>query len=103
MNDAQIQAIAEKVLGATLGAFGFQRAEARSGIDHSDEPAVFVDAILAAGAPPIPGQVSMDARLALSDALLAAGEERFPYLRTRRLGDDDLPEEAAQDLARSHS
>lgn len=93
MNDAQIQVVAEKILRPALGAFGYERAEVRSGVDYSDEPAIYVDAVLSKGAPDLGPGVLMNAHHALSEALLAEGEERFPYLGTKRLDDDDRPEE----------
>lgn len=92
MKDAEIRDIADRILRAELGRFGYERAEVHSGFDHSDEPAIFVDAILSADAPPLPGNAIIDAHFALSQALLAGGEDRFPYLRTKRLG-DELPED----------
>jgi hypothetical protein len=94
MNDAQIQAVAEKILRPALGNYGYERAEVRSGNDFSDEPAIYVDAVLGKGAPDLGPGVLMNAHYALSEALLAEGEERFPYLGTKRLNDDDRPEEA---------
>lgn len=93
MNDAQIQAVADKILRPALGAFGYERAEVRSGFDYSDEPAIYVDAVLGKGSPDLGPGILMNAHYALSKALLAEGEERFPYLGTRRLDDDDRPEE----------
>lgn len=102
MNDADIQVVADRVLRAELGKFGYQRTEVRSGFDHSDDPAVYVDAVLGVGAPPFEATTLFEAHAALSRALLAEGEERFPYLRTRRLG-DDLPDDVVLRPFRSHS
>jgi len=85
MEAAQIQALADKVLRAELGRFGYQGAEVHSGFDHSEEPAVYIAAILGVNAPPLEGATLIDAHVALSRALLAAGEDRFPYLRTKRV------------------
>lgn len=103
MNDAQLQAIADRVLRPALGAFRYERAEVRTGRDYSDEPAVFVDAVLGKGAPELGSMTLIDAHFALSEALLAEGEERFPYLRTKRLDDDDRPEEVIRERLRGHS
>lgn len=93
MNDAQIQVVAEKILRPALGSFGYERAVVRSGVDYSDEPAIYADAVLGKGAPDLGPGVPMNAYHALSETLLAEGEGRFPYLGTRRLDDDDRPEE----------
>ena len=90
MNDSEIGLIADRVLRSAFKSYGFERAEVRSGRDNGDEPAVYVDAVLGEGAPALSGSVVIDAHVALSHELLARGEERFPYLRTRRLG-DELP------------
>jgi hypothetical protein len=103
MNDAQIQAIADRVLRDALGKFRYERAEIRSGLDYSDEPAVYVYAVLGEGAPQLEPKVLMNANVALSDALLAQGEDRFPYLETRRLDDDDRPEDDTTRSLRGHS
>jgi hypothetical protein len=102
MNDADIQAVADRILRKELGKFGYQRTEVRSGFDHSDEPAVYVDAVLGVGAPPLEATTFFDAHAALGRALLAEGEERFPYFRTRRLGDEQ-PEDVVPRPLRSHS
>lgn len=91
MNNAEIRDVAERVLHAELGKFGFERAEVHSGVDQDGDPAIFIDAILAPGTPPLPGNVVGDAHFALGQALLAKGEARFPYLYTKRPG-DELPE-----------
>jgi hypothetical protein len=103
MNDAEIQAIADHVLQDRLGRFGYQRAEVRSGLDYSNEPAVYIDAVLGEGAPSLEPNTLMDAHLALSNALLENGEDRFPYLQTKRLGDDDRPEDVVLKPFRGHS
>lgn len=100
MNDAQIEAVADRVLRAELGRFGYERTEVRSGFDHSDEPAVYVYAVLGMDAPPLEGDAFIKAHSALNRALLDAGEERFPYLRTKRLGDEP-PEDEDQDEPRA--
>lgn len=103
MNDTEIQAIADNVLRGRLGRFGFQRVEVRSGFDHSNEPAVYIDAVLGEGAPALEPDTLMDANVALSNALLEKGEDRFPYLYMKRLGDDDRPDDADQKPLRGHS
>jgi hypothetical protein len=107
MNDADIRLVADRVLRKELGKFGYQRTEVRTGFDHSDEPAVYVDAVLGVGAPPLEPTTFFDTHAALGRALLAEGEQRFPYFRTRRLGDelpeDEPPREAPPRPDRSHS
>jgi len=107
MNDADIQIVADRVLRRELGKFGYQRTEVRSGFDHSDEPAAYVDAVLGVDAPPLEPTTFFDAHAALGRALLAEGEERFPYFRMRRLGEelpeDEVSRESLPRADRSHS
>lgn len=103
MNDVEIRAIADRVLRSRLGRFGYQRAEVRTGLDYSNEPAVYIDAVLGEGSPSLEPNTLMDAHLALSTALLEEGEGRFPYLQTKRLGDDDRPEDVILKPLRGHS
>ena len=79
LSDEQILPIAEEVLRVELGSLGFDHAEARSGTDHEDEPAIYVKAVLKPGTPILGGKVSSRAHGALHDALIARGERRFPY------------------------
>ena len=66
------------MLRDALGKFRYERAEIRTGLDYSDEPAVYVYAVLGEGAPPLEPKALMNANLALSDALLAVGEDNSP-------------------------
>lgn len=103
MNDVEIKAIADRVLRSQLAQFRFEGVEVRSGLDYSNEPAIYIDAVLGEGAPSLEPNTLMDAHLALSNALLEKGEERFPYLQTKRLGDDDRPEDVILKPYRGHS
>jgi hypothetical protein len=102
MNDAQIQAVADKVLRDAFGAFGYERAEVRFGFDQDDEPAIYVEALLRADTPPPSSKILTDAHLALREALLAEGEIRFPYFNTLR-PDDEFAEDEGPVRARGAS
>jgi hypothetical protein len=91
MTKAEIRDLAERVLRSELGSLGLDRIDIREDLDNSDDPALFVDAFLKAGSPPVAGEVSTHVHHALSRKLLEAGENRFPYLRVRH-PDDEEPE-----------
>jgi hypothetical protein len=93
MNAAQIREIAERVLRPELEAFGLERIVVKEGLDNSDDPALFVDAFLRAGSPPLRGELSSHVHHALSKSLLEAGENRFPYLRVRHPDDEELADD----------
>lgn len=93
MNEAEAQAIAQRVLQQKLGPFGFVEAVVHAGLDHDEEPALFVDAIFQPSAPNIGGLASSEALVALRNALQERGEQRFPYL-SLRYPDDERPEDA---------
>ena len=81
MIKAEIRELAERVLRSELGSLGLDRIDVREDRDYADDPALFVDAFLKAGSPPVAGEVSTRVHHALSRKLLEAGEDRFPYLR----------------------
>lgn len=91
LTDDEVRSLADDVLGRSLGPRGFIEAEVRSGVDHDGEPALFVTAKFRLGSGPISGQEAIDARSALSDALLERGERRFPYLIHHYPGDARAP------------
>ena len=85
----------ERALRKALGSFGLDHVELREGFDHDGEAAVFVTAFLQPHAPPMPGEISGSANIAVSQALRKAGDERFSYLYIRRPDDERPVEEEA--------
>lgn len=81
----------EGVLRPILDPHGFDHAEVRVDLDHAGDEAIFVDAVMKPAAGFVGGKVSNAAHGALSDALLASGDERFPYMTIRH--PDDEPAE----------
>ncbi len=102
MDDVEIRQIAERVLRPALADYKYQHAEVRTGLDASDEPAIFVDAVLGEGAPILEPRVLIDAHVALSQGYLARGETRFPYLRMRRT-DDEYAEDSEFEAEPGHA
>lgn len=92
MTDAEVRSVADTVLSRLLGPYGFTKALVRSGQDHDGDPALFIRAHFKPGSEPFPGKVANTALAALSDALIAQGEMRFPYL-THYFLDGDVPED----------
>lgn len=96
VSDNEIRKIADAALRDALRDAGFVESEVRFGLDHDGERAIFVAARFRAGSGPIGGSASIRAMRALSDALLARGEERFPYL-INEYPDDERPEDEPRD------
>jgi hypothetical protein len=82
----------EEALRRALGSYGLDHVELESGLDHDGEAAVFVTAVLPLHTPPMPGDVSASANVALAQVMERAGDERLSYLYIRR-PDDERPEE----------
>lgn len=99
MTDAPVDLI-EDVLRRTLGPYGYDHAEVRVGTDHAGDEAIFIDAILKPKSGLVGGKASGDALGALSNALLAHGDRRFPYVFIRHPDDEpteppSMPEDPA--------
>ena len=97
MTDEEVRAVADRVLRQTLGSFGYTKVLVRSGYDHDGDPALFLRAHFKPGSGPVPGGPSNGALSALSDALYARGEHRFPYL-THYYPDDEFPEDVPAEI-----
>ena len=94
LTEQAVGAIADRVLREALRNHGYQRVVVHSGVDHSDEPALFVKAMLKDNIPVVRGEVINSALAALREALLQNDEVRFPYLRLVR--PDDVYAEDSQ-------
>jgi hypothetical protein len=96
LSDKEVTRLADKVLGEALHGKGYERVIVRSGRDHDDEPALFVEAILKENTDVITGQTSASALGALRNALLQRDEIRFPYLLFVH-PDDKYPDDPASE------
>lgn len=95
LSDAEVKVVATDVLGREMNDLAFERADVVSGLDYDDEPSLFIAAVTGPGIPGLDGARFGRIHSVLHEALLAHGEERFPYFRLRRIDDealeDDLP------------
>lgn len=80
----------EEALRKQLGSFGLDHVELEAGFDHAGDAAVFVTAVLPLAAPPIPGEISGAANVAVAQVLHNAGDDRFSYVHIHH-PDDELP------------
>lgn len=87
--------VIDAALRKALGRYGFEHADVQFRNDHEGEPALFITADLAPGAPFVEPMVSDEAHRLVSEALLDLGEKRFPYLYIRH------PEQERPDPAES--
>ena len=90
LTDDEVRRIAGVVLEAQLGPERFDHAEARSGLDHDGQAAIFVTAVMQEGSDVIPGDTFSQAYEALDNELLRNGERRFPYFELKWIGDEPL-------------
>lgn len=86
MTDAVRHAI-DDALRRSLGPSSFDHVEVREDYDHADEPALFLDVVTKTGADLLSAEALIDTQMAVSDALLALGDTRFPYLSFKFPGD----------------
>ena len=91
-NFKQYEALALKLLRKELGSF-VEKVTVKEDSDCADEEALFFDAYLKSDAPADLGKQFVSGYLLLSRALEKLGEERFPYLGTRRPGANAPPKE----------
>lgn len=89
---ADMKSDIERVLRRALGSFELDYVELSSGRDHDDDAAVFVTAVLKPNAPPMPGEISSGASVAVAQIIHSTGDERRSYLDIKR-PDDEFPED----------
>lgn len=87
----RVAAIADPILRARLGPYGYESVEVREGKDEYDEPVLYMKGTMRADAELVPGDILNSALSAVSRALLEWKEERFPHFVLSRQN-DDLPE-----------
>ena len=88
-----LQTVIEHAVRTALAPVAVDAVHVAARPDHSEEDALYVTATLPEGTPLVGGKRYVDAMTALSHALMAAGEYRFPYLRLDRVG-EELSEES---------
>jgi hypothetical protein len=97
MKPEEIKAEIEPIYSALFGPGGFENLSVRAGVDHADEPALFVSAkILGIVDAALEAKVALLRRRVFS-VLRESGDERFPYIWTSF----DDPEGEAQDDTRA--
>lgn len=96
LSNRDIERITNGVLKQALQGYGYEYVVIRSGVNFDEEPALFVDAVLQEGIPPLPGHVLGVAAAALRRELLAHDEERYPYLSMFHPDDTYADEESKQ-------
>lgn len=89
LNDADVRAIVDRILGDRWRSIGYDHSEVVSEDDVYGEPALTVTAWLKDGAPSIPVDLYSHTLLDLRGAIRAEGEQRYAYLRLRH-PDDQL-------------
>jgi hypothetical protein len=90
----------ENALRREFGSYGLDHLELKAGFDHDGDPSVFVTAVLPLQAPPMPGDISGAANVAVARVLHNAGDERLSYLYIHR-PDDERPLEEPRGMSSS--
>ena len=87
----RIKAVADPILRARLGKFGYESVDVREDRDEDDHAVLFLTGLMREDASFVPGDILNAAYFAVSNALLEAHEERFPHLVLARKN-DEMPE-----------
>ena len=97
MTPDQVLGYAEPLLRPVLGDENVEGIVVREDDDWSGEPSIYIDVFVVPGLSVFDFDAWGDARLALSNKLVGAGELRFPYirLRDRRQDSQEPPEDEA--------
>ena len=85
LNDTEVRAIVDRILGERWRAVGYDHAEVTSEDDVYGEPALTVTAWLKDGSS-VPVDLYSHTLLDLRDVIRAEGEERYAYVQLRRGG-----------------
>ena len=93
LNDKEVRAIADRVLGEQWREVGYDHAEVTFEDDVYGEPALIVTAWLKGGSPVIPVDLYSHTLLDLRDTIRAEGEERYAYVHLRRSDDPGLEDD----------
>lgn len=80
MTNEEIARAVDEVLRGELKRAGYDHSEITSGLDHEDEPALFITAHLTDSTRRSEGALYSRAHVRLRERLSELGENRFPYL-----------------------
>ena len=78
MTDTQVRDELLPLLRKRLGPYGFADAELRSGLDHDDDPVIFLTAKYADDAPDLPPRVCLDTMAAIGDLMTELSVDGAP-------------------------
>ena len=88
MREDDVRVLADRVLGPILGPVGYMGADIEAGRDHDGDDSLFIIAHFRAGSEVASGKTYGDAHVAIRDALVERGEQRFPYFKYDYPDDD---------------
>ena len=83
-----LQAVIERAVRSALQPMRVDMIDVEERQDSIDEDAVYITVNLPPSTPLLGGEKYLSAMTAVSDALLEAGDRRFPYLRLHHEGED---------------
>lgn len=83
-----LKKIIDEIIRTKLEPYGLDHVDIKEDVDHDNEPALFVDAVLKPNTQLIEAEIYGDAHRALRDALHKYGESRFPYFFIRHPDDE---------------
>lgn len=87
----------------TLGPSAIDHVVIREKLDHADEESLFLEVVMKRSDAPLSADKSVNARVAVSDALLAISDSRFPYIRFTHPDDVSVEDDSSEPYsARSH-
>lgn len=92
---ADVQHIIEEAVHATLGAVTIGGIDVVFGHDQGDAEAYYVAIEVPRSTPRLGGERLLSAMTGINDALAAAGDRRFAYVKFRYLGAEDVDEEGS--------
>lgn len=93
MNEVEITRVADEILGRELARAGYDHASVESGLDHEDQPALFIVAHVTNSDEKTNGSLFSNAHVSVLKRLREMGEMRFPYLSFRFRDDDEVVDE----------
>lgn len=99
MTETEVLALAEPIFSKVLGSIGFDHASVSSGADQDGDKSFFVEAFFKPGSDMRDGKALVEARGQLHDALLDRGEERFPYVSYRLIGEQGFPSDDLDEVS----
>lgn len=89
---ADVQHVIEEAVHAALGPTSISGVDVVFGHDQGDEEAYYVAIQVPQSTPRLGGETLLSAMTGVNDALIAAGERRFAYVKFRYLGEESVDE-----------